>query len=75
MNLSNLDKFSIQITSYLDKVGLEAVGLKDIIQKELNLLMLSLMLLRRELKHVIVYKDSKSAIHLGVEQDQVWAHL
>ena len=62
------------IISYLDKLVLVTIGLKDIILKVQNLLTLYSILQEKKLKDVIVFKVSKLLIHLVEVLDQVWEH-
>merc|ERR1712072_1023237 len=60
------------ITSFSDKLEQETIGLKDIIPKEQNLSIQSLMLLEKKPKGVIAYKDSKLPTLLEEVLDPVW---
>ena len=64
--------FSDQTTSSLAKLELVTIGQKDIILKELNLLIQSLMLSEKKLKDATVFKDSKSLTLWEVVPDQEW---
>ena len=67
--------FSDQTTSSLAKLELVTIGQKDIILKELNLLIQSLMLSEKKLKDATVFKDSKSLTLWEVVPDQEWEHF
>ena len=60
------------ITSFSDKPEPVITGLKDIIPKELNLLIQFQMLLEKKLKVVTAFKVSKSPTLWEEEQDLVW---
>ena len=60
------------IISFSDKPEPVITGLKDIILKELNLLIQFQMLLEKKLKVVIAFKVSKSPTLWEEEQDLVW---
>jgi hypothetical protein len=70
-----LVNFSDQTTSSLAKLELVTIGQKDIILKELNLLIQSLMLSEKKLKDATVFKDSKSLTLWEVVPDQEWEHF
>ena len=71
----HLVNFSDQTTSSLAKLELVTIGQKDIILKELNLLIQSLMLSEKKLKDATVFKDSKSLTLWEVVPDQEWEHF
>ena len=75
LELDHSVNYSDLITLFSDKLVQVTIGLKGIILKVLNLLILYLMLLEKKLKDVIASKVSKYATPSVVVLDPVWVHF